>query len=171
MSIINLTEALSWENEQKPKPIPNLRAAFDCEEASLNAFLARFARQADEQNSARTWVNLDKKNAKISGYISISNTSVEKAEASPTIKAYTNPIPALLIARLAVDKNYKKQGLGEKLLLFGFKKAKELNEISAIQAIVVDTLNENAEKFYQRYGFIKIGSTNKMIISTKDLFS
>lgn len=171
MSIINLTEALNWEKEQKPKPSPNLRAAFDCEEASLNAFLSKFARQADEQNSARTWVNLDKKLGKITGYISISNTSIEKEEASPTVKSYINPIPALLIARLAIDKNHKKQGLGEKLLLFGFQKAKELNEISAIQAIVVDTLNENAEKFYKRYGFAKIGATNKMIISTQGLFS
>jgi predicted GNAT family N-acyltransferase len=168
MSIINLIDALNWEKEQKPKP--NLRSAFDCEEASLNTFLSKHARQADEQNSSRTWVSLDKKQSTIAGYISISNTSIDKVEASPTIKSYTNPIPAMLIGRLAIDKNYKKQGLGEKLLMFGFEKAKELNTISAIQAIVVDTLNENAETFYQKYGFVKIGSTNKMIISTKNLF-
>jgi predicted GNAT family N-acyltransferase len=171
MRIINLTEALTWEKEQDPKPNPKLRDAFDCEEASLNAFLSKFARQADEQNSARTWICLDKKQKRIAGYISLSNTSIEKEEASPTIKSYTNPIPALLIGRLAIDKDYKKQGLGEKLLIFGFEKAKELNTISAIQAIVVDTLNENAESFYKRYGFVKIGSSNKMIISTKNLFN
>ena len=102
MNIINLTEALDWEKEQKPKVSPNLRAGFDCEEASLNNFLSKFARQADEQNSARTWVSLDKKQSKIAGY--------------------------------------------------------------------VNTLNENAESFYKEYGFTKVGSTNKMIISTQELF-
>jgi|TARA_Y100001935_G_scaffold105363_1_gene87358 hypothetical protein len=54
--------------------------------------------------------------------------------------------------------------------LGAFQKAKEINEISAIQAVVVDTLNANAEAFYKVYGFVKIGDTNKMIISTKELF-
>lgn len=171
MSIINLIEALDWEKKQTPKITPSLRAGFDCEEVSLNRFLTSYARQADEHNSARTWVYLNKGDRKISSYISIANTSIEKDEANSAIKSYINPIPALLIARLAVDKNYKRQGLGEELLLFGFKKAKEMNEISAIQAIVVDTINESAKSFYQRYGFTKIGKTDKMIISTNGLFS
>ena len=170
MQIISITEALEWELSQDPRLNPTLRVAFNCEEPSLNAFLSKFARQADELNSARTWVYLDKKQKRIAGYLSLSNTSLEKADASPTIRSYTNPIPALLIGRLAVDKNYQKQGLGEKLLMFGFAKANELNKISAIQAIVVDTLNENAENFYLRYGFVKIGASNKMIISMKGLF-
>lgn len=64
----------------------------------------------------------------------------------------------------------KRQGWGEEILLGAFQKAKEINEISAIQAVVVNTLNANAEAFYRVYGFVKIGDTNKMIISTKELF-
>lgn len=66
-----------------------------------------------------------------------------------------------MIARLAVDQSYKGQGWGEEILLSAFQKAKEINEISAIQAIVVDTLNANAESFYKIYGFVKIGEPTK----------
>lgn len=168
--LIHLSEVLEWEKEQTPKITPSLREAFDCGESTLNIFLSKFARQSEEQNTARTWVALDKPNKKIIGYVSISNTSIEKAEADSAVKSYVNPIPALLIARLAVDKTCKGQGWGEEILLGAFQKAKEINELSAIQAIVVDTLNDNAESFYKIYGFVKIGSTNKMIISTKELF-
>lgn len=170
MPLIHLNEALEWEKDQSPKIAPGLRETFDCGEPSLNVFLSRYARQSEDQNTARTWVALDKPNRKIIGYVSISNTSIEKQSAGPTVKTYVNPIPALLIARLAVDQSYKKQGWGEEILLGAFQKAKEVNEISAIQAVVVDTLNANAESFYRLYGFVKIGATNKMIISAKSLF-
>jgi GNAT superfamily N-acetyltransferase len=79
--------------------------------------------------------------------------------------------PAKTYRRHIAPKSFAKGlGLGEKLLLFAFQKAKEINDISAIQAIVVDTLNKNAEAFYKKYGFAKIGSTHKMIISSKELF-
>lgn len=168
--LIHLSEVLDWEKEQTPKITPSLRDNFNCGEPTLNTFLAKFARQSEEQNTARTWVALDKPNRKIIGYVSISNTSVEKEDTGTTIRSYVNPIPALLIARLAVDQSYKGQGWGEEILLGAFQKAKEINEISAIQAVVVDTLNATAESFYKIYGFTKIGNSNKMIISTKDLF-
>ena len=170
MPIISLPDVLAWEATQQPALTPTLRKSFDCGEASLNIFLSNHARQADEENTARTWVNLDQNQKKILGYISLSNTSIEKDAAAGSMKVYTNPIPALLIGRLAVDQSAKGQGLGEALLLFGLQKAKEVNASSAIQAIVVDTLNASAEAFYRRYGFVKIGSTGKMIISTKGLF-
>lgn len=170
LPLIHLSEVLEWEKQQIPKITPVLRDGFDCGEHTLNTFLSKFARQSEDQNTARTWVVLDKSNRKIIGYVSISNTSIEKEAASKAVKSYVNPIPALLIARLAVDRSCKGQGWGEEILLGAFQKAKEINEISAIQAVVVDTLNDNAESFYKIYGFVKIGNTNKMIISTKELF-
>lgn len=171
LPLIHLSEVLEWEKQQTPKITPTLRDGFDCGEPTLNIFLSKFARQSEDQNTARTWVALDKSNKKIIGYISISNASIEKEDTGTTVKSYVNPIPALLIARLAVDRFYKGQGWGEEILLGAFQKAREINEISAIQAVVVDTLNDNAESFYKIYGFVKIGSTNKMIISTKELFN
>lgn len=169
MEIVKLNASLEWEKSLLPQLTTGLRESFDCGKPSLNSFLRQHARQADEQNTARTFVILDEKNKKIAGYVSLSNTSIEKQTVTGLLKTRVNPIPALLIGRLAVDFNYQGQKLGEKLLAFAFDKAIEVNEISAIQAIVVDTLDESAEKFYEKYGFQKIQNTNKMIISLKDL--
>lgn len=170
MPLVHLNDVLAWEKEQSPKITPSLRESFDCGEPSLNVFLSKYARQSEDQNTARTWIVLDRENRKIIGYVSVSNTSIERQNGGAVVKSYVNPIPALLLARLAVDQSYKGRGWGEKILLSAFQKAKEINEISAIQAIVVDTLNARAESFYRIYGFVKIGSTNKMIMSTKELF-
>jgi ribosomal protein S18 acetylase RimI-like enzyme len=169
MEIIKLSSCLEWEKTLSPNIVPGLRESFDCGKPSLNEFIRQYARQADEQNTTRTFVSLDQGNKKIAGYVSLSNTSIEKALTSDVLKSRVNPIPALLIGRLAVDSSYRRQGLGEKLLVFAFDKALAINEMSAIQAIVVDTLDEEAKAFYERYGFQKISGTNKMIISLKNL--
>ena len=169
MEIIKLSFCLEWEKTVSPHIKPGLRESFDCGKPSLNEFIRQYARQADEQNTTRTFVSLDQQNKKIAGYVSLSNTSIEKATASEVLKSRVNPIPALLIGRLAVDTNYRGQRLGEKLLVFAFDKALAINEMSAIQAIVVDTLDQEAEAFYEKYGFQKILGTNKMILSLKDL--
>jgi predicted GNAT family N-acyltransferase len=167
MDIIKLSSCLEWEKSLSLGH--SLRDSFDCEKPSLNNFLKQYARQADERNTARTFVALDEENKKIAGYVSLANTSLEKQAATGLIKTTVNPIPALLIGRLAVDVNYRGRRLGEKLLVFAFEKALAINEMSGIQAIVVDTIDADAEAFYDKYGFQKIKDTNKMIISLKHL--
>ena len=71
MPIISLPDVLEWEATQQPALTPTLRKSFDCGEASLNIFLSNHARQADEENTARTWVNLDQNQKKILGYIAL----------------------------------------------------------------------------------------------------
>lgn len=57
LPLIHLNEVLEWEKEQSPKITPSLREAFDCGEPTLNVFLSRYARQSEEQNTARTSPN------------------------------------------------------------------------------------------------------------------
>ena len=167
MDIIKLSSCLEWEKSISLDH--GLRDSFDCGKSSLNNFLKQYARQADEHNTARTFVAFDQENKKIAGYVSLANTSLEKQAAAGLLKTTVNPSPALLIGRLAVDINYRGQRLGEKLLVFAFEKALAINEMSGIQAIVVDTIDAEAEAFYDKYGFQKIKDTNKMILSLKDL--
>jgi ribosomal protein S18 acetylase RimI-like enzyme len=168
MKIVSLIDALEWEKTLQLSY--DLRKKFDSGESSLNNYLQNHARQSDKQNISRPWILIDDKNNLIAGFITLSNTSIEKMEIVDQFKTNINPVPSLLIGRLAIDLNYRKQGLGEKLLMFAFEKAREINKISALQAIVVDTLNEDAQTFYERFSFKKIGSSNKMMISMKELF-
>ena len=169
MKIVNLTEALDWESSLNPRPKPELREKFDCGNASLNTYLKQHARQSDKQNISRPWILIDTKKVAIAGYVSLANASIEKIDVQGIHKANVNPIPSLLIGRLAIDSSYQGQGLGEKLLMFAFEKAIEINLISAIQLIAVDALDDDAEQFYKKYGFQKVGATKRMILSMKDL--
>lgn len=62
-------------------------------------------------------------------------------------------IPALLLARLAVDSQSQRQGIGEFLLLDVLKRAVIISEQTGLYAVVLDALTERAKSFYLSYGF------------------
>lgn len=69
-------------------------------------------------------------------------------------------VPTTLIGRLAVDINYHGQGLGKLLLSDAIKRSYHTSHTIASYAVIVDAINEAAEIFYQRYGFINMSSSN-----------
>jgi GNAT superfamily N-acetyltransferase len=72
-----------------------------------------------------------------------------------TAKKFTSygAIPALLIARMAVDTRHQEKGLGEFLLKYAFKCAFEISAISGCYAVLVDAKDEHIKHFYEKYGF------------------
>ena len=85
---------------------------FDCSKAPLNQFLQRYALVNQANGSARTFVSFSR--GQISGYYSLAAASAEQAAVPPRISKglARQPIPMLLLARLAVDLNAQGQGLG-----------------------------------------------------------
>jgi GNAT superfamily N-acetyltransferase len=65
-------------------------------------------------------------------------------------------IPVALLGRLAIDKKYQGQGLGDFLLIDALKRSLELSKQIGIMAVVVDAINESAYHFYQQYGFKRL---------------
>ncbi len=65
-------------------------------------------------------------------------------------------IPALLLARLAVDISQQGQGVGETLLFDVLRRAIVISEQTGLYGVVLDALNERANKFYSRYGFLPL---------------
>lgn len=128
------------------------RAAFDCGEPSLNEYLQRFARQNADNFLGRTYVATLPGGARIEGYYTISSASVAREEL-PEKRLPHYPIPVVLIARLAVDRQAQGQGSGEGLLFDALQRAAQLARHLGIYAVVVDALNERARTFYQKYGF------------------
>jgi predicted N-acetyltransferase YhbS len=64
-----------------------------------------------------------------------------------------SPIPIILIGRLAVDERFKGHGLGASLLKDAVLKGVEASRIVGARAFVVDALNDDAERFYRKFGF------------------
>jgi ribosomal protein S18 acetylase RimI-like enzyme len=68
-------------------------------------------------------------------------------------------VPAILLAKLALDVSLQGQGLGDELLLDALTRCVRAGEIVASRFVVVDAIDEDAAKFYEKYGFMRIPDT------------
>jgi predicted GNAT family N-acyltransferase len=62
-------------------------------------------------------------------------------------------LPATLLGRLAVDSRYQGQGFGELMLIDALNQSLKTTSVVASLAVVVEALDEELVKFYQRFGF------------------
>lgn len=128
------------------------RQGFDCGETPLNLFLQQHARQSAGKRISRTFVAVaDEQSPEILGYHTTLVTTLEVAHVPGRISKAA--IPALLLARLAVDTRSQGQRLGEFLLLDVLRRAVIISEQTGLYAVVLDALTDRAKSFYLRYGF------------------
>ena len=135
------------------------RTAFDCGKPPLNEFLATRAAKHQAQRISRTFVLTNSAEPKrILGYYSLSNCQIAREELSEQeAKALPrHPIPAVMLARLAVDQNQQGQRYGLWLLMDAIKRCALIGQQSGVYALVVDAKDDHAKRFYERYGFIAI---------------
>ncbi len=81
-----------------------------------------------------------------------------------------DPVPVILIGRLAVDQPCKGRGLGASLLKDALLKGIEASRILGARAFIVDALDDNAERFYEKFGFTLMPPASKraMYLLVKD---
>lgn len=133
------------------------RNVFDCGVEPLNDYLKKYALQNQKKDSGRTYVATNEKN-QIIGYYTLVFGSVSIEETTPEISAGLGkyPIPMILLARLAVDKNQKGKGLGKALMrdaLLRAVRAVRASEIAGLRAFLVHAKDESAKIFYEKLGF------------------
>jgi GNAT superfamily N-acetyltransferase len=134
------------------------RADFDCGAAMLNEWLIRLAGQFDRRDLARTYVALEAGQRRVLGYYAISNHQV-CYDALPEDQSTGLPIidiPVVLLGRLAVDRTFHGQGLGEHLLIDALRRANHISQQVGVRAVEVHALDEAAGKFYRKYGFVPL---------------
>ena len=126
---------------------------FDCgEHHSLNDWLKRFALANEKNESARTYVV--HRNGLVVGYYSISAGSVSLEEAPARISKglARHPVPVILLARLAVDKEERGIGLGKALLKDALRRIAQAADIVGARAVLVHAI-EQVRKFYEHFDF------------------
>lgn len=138
-----------------PEPISaahNL-TSFDCGNEDLNDWLKRRA-LASEGRSARTTVLCD--GQRVAGYYCLATGSIERESLSSAKlrKNLPDPIPILVLGRLAIALGYQGRGLGKALLKDAILKTIAASEIAGVRALVVHAINDAAARFYQKHGFI-----------------
>ncbi|MFL5847035.1 MAG: GNAT family N-acetyltransferase [Solirubrobacteraceae bacterium] len=141
-----------------PEPLSDAHnvEAFDSGVASLDTWLIDYALQAGRAGSARAYVVTDtEQKGRVVGYHAISAASVERATATTrATKGMPNqPVPAVLLARLAVDHTVQRQGVGAWLLQDAMRRALSVAEELGVRVLLVHAVDESARAFYERFGF------------------
>jgi GNAT superfamily N-acetyltransferase len=138
------------------KPLDKLqdRNAFDCEVEPLNDYLKKYALQNQKKDAAWTYVLTNEEN-QIIGYYTLVFGAVSVEEITPEIAAGLGkyPIPIILLARLAIDKNQKGKGFGKLSMKDALLRAVRASEIAGLRAFLVHAKDESAKKFYEKLGF------------------
>jgi GNAT superfamily N-acetyltransferase len=126
---------------------------FDCGKPALTDWLLHHARQAQGSGSARTFVACDQD--RVAAYYSLTVGQIDTLEAPERIRRGMGqyPIPLVILARLAVDLDYQKRGLGFSLLQDAITRTVAIADQAGIRALLTHPIDAEADAFYRRFGF------------------
>jgi predicted N-acetyltransferase YhbS len=125
---------------------------FNCGVPSLNDWLKRQALKNEGGGASRTFVVC--KDLQVIGFYSLAAGSVHRHEAPGKIKRkMPEPIPVMILARLAVDMHWQNKGIGRGLLKDAVSRTVHAAKYAGMRALVVHALSEDARSFYLRHGF------------------
>lgn len=133
------------------RPKHNL-SAFDSGVPVLDDWLRRRALRNQESGASRTYVVIS--GGRVVGYYALANGAVTQAEATGRARRnMPDPIPVMVLGRLAVDARMQGRGLGRALLRDAVLRTMQAAELAGIRAILVHAISDDAKRFYERCGF------------------
>jgi GNAT superfamily N-acetyltransferase len=128
-------------------------SGFDSGEPALDDWLRRRAERNETSGASRTYVVCAGR--KVVGYYTLAAGAIAHLDAPGRIKRnMPDPVPVMLLGRLAVDKAFHGQGVGTGLLRDAVLRVVRAAEIAGIRAILVHAISEEAKRFYEKYGFV-----------------
>jgi GNAT superfamily N-acetyltransferase len=137
-----------------PAPLASIHAleTFSSSVAPLDEWLKRRARRNEAEGASRTFVS--GAGRRVVGYYSLAAASVLREATTGAVRRnMPEPVPAVLIGRLAVDRAWQGQGLGADLLHDAVLRILGAAETIGVRAILVHAISADAKTFYERHGF------------------
>lgn len=137
---------------------------FDSGEPSLDSWLREHAARTARRylSATHVWAEED---GRILAYATLAASVVLKDDLPKAVgHGYPDRIPAILLGRLAVDKQLRGRGLGGVLLAEVLGIAAQSAAAIAAAFVVVDALNETAVGFYLHHGFTQLPGTSRLIV-------
>jgi GNAT superfamily N-acetyltransferase len=137
-----------------PAPLANDHQldAFDSGEAVLDDWLRRRARTNQASGASRTYVVCEGKHV-VAYYALASGAIAQAAVPGKFRRNMPDPIPVVVLARLAVDRNHQGRGLGRALFRDAARRVAHAADTIGIRGIVVHAISEEARQFYIALGF------------------
>lgn len=141
---------------RRPRPIDALdhTAGFDCGEPSLDRYLSDRALANHVTGSTRCYVGRDAESNQILGYYTLSAIAVEHARLPGRARRNApDPVLAVLLGRLAVDRQAQGSGLGRLLVRDAILSTLAVADRIGVRILIVHALHEEAAAFYSALGF------------------
>ena len=134
---------------------------FSCGNASLDDYIRIHQERDENDHTAVTFVLVDREATSspkpIIGYFTLNSFTLPRLQARRRDRdkylGRYDPVPAVLIGRLALDARFQGRGLGNTLLLAAFMKVLRIRDEIGIAVVVVHAIDEAAAAFYQHHGF------------------
>ncbi len=130
--------------------------SFDSGTPVLDDWLRRRALRNQESGASRTYVICAGRRAgkRVVGYYALAPGAIAEVEATArTRRNMPDPVPVMVIGRLAMDAGYQGRGLGRALLRDAVLRTMQAADIAGIRAMLVHAISEDAKRFYERCGF------------------
>jgi len=127
--------------------------AFDCGHDALNSWLRQHAGRATGQGT-RTYLLIEEARGAVVGYFALAPHLLERGDAPPSVRrGAPQRIPAIFLAKLALDTSLQGQGLGAELLVHALTTIVAAARAAGGRLVVVDAVDENAASFYRAHDF------------------
>ncbi len=139
-----------------PSPLSDrhVLTEFESGEQALDQWIQKHARSAIEARSAQVFVVCD--GEQVVGYSALATSAILYRELPSSQRSglARHPVPTLLLARLAVDKNYQGQGIATALIRDAVAKAISIQSIAGVVSLIAHAKNQAAKDFYLSLGFM-----------------
>lgn len=143
---------------------------FDCGNEDLNTWLQKYALQSQRSRGAVTWVLC--RAEQVVGYYALAAHQVVWRDAPERMTEGLGryPVPAVLLAKLALDEREQGQGLGTDLLRDALRRSLGAADEIGARAVVVDAKDDETADFYRRHDFEAFeDEPHRMYVLMKDL--
>jgi len=139
-----------------PQPLADRHvvAEFDCGEPSLDDWLKRRAAGNQASGTSRTYVVCV--DEAVVGYYCLAAGALGHADAPGALRRNRpDPVPVMVLGRLAIHKEHHQSGLGTALLRDALTRTLQAAEIAGVAALLVHAISEDAKRFYRSRGFVE----------------
>jgi GNAT superfamily N-acetyltransferase len=137
-----------------PEPLSDAHDlnTFMCGVPPLDEWLRRHARQNETEGASRTFVM--RAGEQVVGYYTLAASSLMHATATGRIRRnMPDPVPVVLLGRLAVDGRWQGKGLGSSMLRDAVLRTLAAADTLGIRALLVHAISDEARAFYEKHGF------------------
>jgi GNAT superfamily N-acetyltransferase len=139
-----------------PEPLGNQHQldGFDCGDPTLNDWLRLRARRNEQQGVSRTLVVCPDTSNAVVGFYCLSAGAILLSEVPGFLRRnMPNPLPVVVLGRLAVDLHHQGHGLGRALISDALRRSLQARQLIGARALLVQALDEPAAGFYRALGF------------------